>query len=367
MEKQRLLGIELFRGLSAYAVILVHSGDETWGIPINPSAISFRLNFYFAVPFFLATAFYFMTQRPDSGYSFRFWKAKVERILIPYMVWSIIFLAFRIIFFTVTQKQDRIQTLIEDPLSLVFFGGASYHLYFLPLLLTGNLLSLLYPLLKRFESKRYYLILFSILSIFAYSLLEISGNSFQLGPNIAFQSLLEYMSIDVKAVNPFLRWSLVEVAWLIRCLPYFLLALIINKLPLDLRYLSRLSSVILLACSLVAINLFGRNFLPNALQEIVLAYTLLLFSIGTSNFLKSEFAVKLIVSLGVCSFGIYFIHPMVMNVVKPLLLKLSPNSMNTISIPSMLSISIPCFLLSWLLTVGMTKSKFANKYLLGMS
>ena len=97
--KQKLLGIELCRGLSTYAVILVHSGDESWGLYTDPSAIAFRLHFYFAVPFFLATAFYFMTAKPDIAYSSKFWRSRIERILIPYTIWSAIFLISRAIIF----------------------------------------------------------------------------------------------------------------------------------------------------------------------------------------------------------------------------------------------------------------------------
>jgi peptidoglycan/LPS O-acetylase OafA/YrhL len=366
MGKQKLLGIELFRGLSAYAVILVHSGDETWGVPINDSAILFRQNFYFAVSFFLITAFYFMTQKPDVGYSTRFWESKIERILIPYLIWSMIFLVFRIVFFTITQKHDRIQMLLGDPLSLIFFGGASYHLYFLPLLLTGSCLLLLYPLLERLKAKTFYLLIFSILSVLLYNLIEVSGNSFQLGPNVAFQSLLASMSIDVRVVNPLLRWLLVESAWLIRCLPYFLLTLTLHKLFPNLRNLYYHHSIFVLACLFIFANFFGRTFLPIAIQEIAIACSLLLFSISISTFFKSELITKIFISLGMCSFGIYFIHPIVMNVIKPLLSKIFPTSIDMISIPSMLSISLPCFLTSWLLTVFLKKNKLASKYLFGM-
>lgn len=366
MGKQRLLGIELFRGLSAYAVILVHSGDETWGVPINDSAILFRQNFYFAVPFFLITAFYFMTQKPDIGYSIRFWKSKIERILIPYLIWSVIFLVFRIAFFTITQKHGRIETLLGDPLSLIFFGGASYHLYFLPLLFTGVFLLLLYPLIERLKLKTHHLLMLSMVSTFIYNLLEISGNSFQLGPNVAFQSLLASMSIDARVVNPLLRWLLVESAWLIRCLPYFLLTLTLHKSFPNLRHLYYHRSVFILACLFIFANFFGRTFLPIAIQEIAIACSLLIFSISISTFFKSEFITKIFISLGMCSFGIYFIHPIVMNVIKPLLSKIFPTSIDTISISSMLSISLPCFLTSWLVTVFLKKNKLASKYLFGM-
>ena len=90
-EKQRLLGIDLFRGIAAYAVILVHSGDETWGIPVDQSASEFRHLFYFAVPFFLATSFYFTTSKPNINVYRKFWLSRFQRILIPYLVSMLVY------------------------------------------------------------------------------------------------------------------------------------------------------------------------------------------------------------------------------------------------------------------------------------
>jgi peptidoglycan/LPS O-acetylase OafA/YrhL len=63
--KPQLLGVDLVRGISAYAVVFVHSGDETLGLPISQDAVTLRLYCYFAVPFFLATAFYFLISKPE--------------------------------------------------------------------------------------------------------------------------------------------------------------------------------------------------------------------------------------------------------------------------------------------------------------
>ena len=97
---QRLFGVDLLRGIAAYAVVFVHSGDETLGLPISQNAIALRMDFYFAVPFFLATSFYFLTSRNDIDISKRFWCSRVERILISYAVWSLIYVAFRSFFFS---------------------------------------------------------------------------------------------------------------------------------------------------------------------------------------------------------------------------------------------------------------------------
>ncbi|MEO1802808.1 MAG: acyltransferase family protein, partial [Cyanobacteria bacterium J06629_2] len=90
-KSSKLAGIELCRGLAALAVIIVHSGDDTWGIPIAKSAIQFRLLFYFAVPFFIASYFYFATRKLPLRISLDFWQKKFRRIVVPYLLWSIIF------------------------------------------------------------------------------------------------------------------------------------------------------------------------------------------------------------------------------------------------------------------------------------
>jgi surface polysaccharide O-acyltransferase-like enzyme len=233
MKKPKLLGIELIRGLSTYAVILVHSGDQTWHVPVDSSAITFRSLFYFAVPFFLAAAFYFMTVKTEIVDYKKFWQSKFQRIVVPYLIWSGIFFFFRVIIFR--NNPERLHHLLQDPLSIIFFGGASYHLYFLPMMFTGTLWVLTIPFLSRLKTNKLGLVLLGILSIILYLLLETSGNGFHLGEmNTAFRNITTNLEIDLEKY-PLLRFTLVEIAWAIRCLPYFLIALIINKLALTKR------------------------------------------------------------------------------------------------------------------------------------
>lgn len=364
MNNQKLLSIELCRGLAAYSVILVHSGDEHWGLTIDPSAIAFRLHFYFGVPFFLALAFYFLTAKPDIVYSAKFWRSRFDRIVIPYAIWSIIFLILRIIIFAASDRTDRLQELLQDPLSIVFFGGASYHLYFLALLLTGTSLVLFVPLLQKLKASNLGLLLLSVLSIALYNWLETSGNSFQLGPDVAFKSLLSTWQIDLQS-HPLPRLLFVEIAWMIKCLPYLFISLLLHQIipsPNRSRRMMTIGSIV----GFVAINIIGRLLLPGALQEIILAYTLLLAGISLSSYFRNTATNKLVANIGSCSFGIYLIHPFVMNIVKSMVGKVSPELTNSISIPSMFALSIPCFLISWLVVAGITKTKLAPKQLLGI-
>lgn len=365
MTKAKLLGIEFCRELSTYAVILVHSGDENWGIPTDPLAIAFRSHFYFAVPFFLAAAFYFMTAKPEIAYSPKFWRSRIERILIPYTIWSTIFAISRVIIFTLTNKNDRLQQFLQDPLAIVFFGGASYHLYFLSLLLAGTSSILLIPFLNQLKVSKYGLLLLSSLSIILYQWLETSGNSFQLGSDIAFQGLLSEWQVNSERY-PLVRLILVEVAWIIKCLPYFLLSLTLHRFPKNARLLQHVKfAPIVLAILVLGSNVLGKILFPEALQEVLLAYGLLLFSISISSYLKNNVIGALAANIGACSFGIYLIHPFTMNIVKSLIGKVLPGLTNSVSIPLMLTLSIPCFLISWLVVAYFHRHKPIAQYLFG--
>jgi peptidoglycan/LPS O-acetylase OafA/YrhL len=364
MKKEKLLGIEFFRGLSTYAVVLVHSGDETWGLPITSSAISFRLLFYFAVPFFLAAAFYFMTANPEIGQSSKFWRSRLERLLIPYAIWTLIFLLFRVLVFTLSHQSNRVAQLLQDPILLIFLGGASYHLYFLPLLFAGTSLVLLMPLFNQFKPGKYGFLFLSIVSTFLYALLEITGNSFHLGTNVAFQGWLGSWNLNPQQ-HPLLRLGLVEVAWIVRCLPYFFGALTLNQL----RNTSLLQAGFVPVWAIAALlaNTVGKLWLPGAVQEILLAFTLLLCGISSSSYFRGDkipgWIASLVASVGTYSFAIYLIHPFVMNLIEPALGKLLPELMTFVSILSMLLLSIPSFLISWLVVFCFSQNQLMAKYL----
>jgi peptidoglycan/LPS O-acetylase OafA/YrhL len=347
-ENKRLLGIDLCRGIAAYAVVVVHSGDENWGVPLDLHAVFFRFSFYFAVPFFLLTSFYFMVRKPISGMSVNFWKSRLQRLLIPYLIWSLTYLALRLVFFWKSEQANRLDLLIQDPLSIVFFGGASFHLYFLPLLFIG---SLLFIFNNYFLSKKLNL---GMLAIFCVSIVIVcelpifDGNKIQ-------------SSVDL---NPLIRLTLVYLAWLLRCLIYFLTAIILNEILSNKGnswLLSKASTISLPIIFFVA-TIYGRLFLPITIRDIIMACSMLLFGISISRYINENN--KIISSLGVCSFGIYCIHIITMNFLKLFLSKFG--IMDRVTIGSMLIISMTTFLLSWLIVSLMLKRKWATQYLFGI-
>lgn len=356
----RFIGIDFLRGLAAFAVILLHSGDKTWGVPIDNWAIQFRNFFYFAVPFFLAASFYFTTKKYPLNLSLNFWRKKLDRIVKPYLFWSIFYVISKSIIFLMTDEKSQIKKLLSDPLAIIFFGGASYHLYFIPLLLAG----MLWLYLANYLTKNSILLLlfYSVFSLIVYQLLLSSSNSFDLGSYTAFSSIIG--SIPVESwYYPIWRIILVNLAWMIRCLPYFLIALLINRLFNSSNYykwLCRKSLICLLLLTFLFLNTIGKNFIPEAFCELAIAYSLLLFGLSISKQLKSN---ALVANLGLYSFGIYLIHPFVKSGVEIILIQLIPQLTQKVSLVSLLIYSISSFLVSYIFVSFLQKNKLFSRYI----
>jgi peptidoglycan/LPS O-acetylase OafA/YrhL len=362
---QRLLGIDLFRGIAAYAVVFVHSGDEHLGLPVSQAATSLKELFYFAVPFFLATAFYFLTSKAEIDTSQRFWRSRVDRILIPYAIWTIVYLVFRAIFFFKSNQMERLWDLLRDPLAIVCFGSASYQLYFLPLLFAGTFSIAIAKYLQKIHANRLLISFLAISSIIIYAWLIQSGNTFRLNPNTAFYNLIQTAGVEIDSL-PLLRFLLVQIAWILNCLPYLFIGILL--LPLcnlinqsNTSY--RLMTVFL--CTLVFLLSSAAIFIgiPGILKDIGQAYPLLLISIIISGYIKEGW---LFHSIGACSFGIYLIHPFAMLIAKGFIAQTLPNLSKEVSVLSLLTISIMTFIISWMAIAFMKKNKWLAKYTLGI-
>ncbi|HEY9768031.1 MAG TPA: acyltransferase [Coleofasciculaceae cyanobacterium] len=357
----RFVGIDLCRGLAAFAVILVHSGDETWGVPISDRAIQFRYLFYFAVPFFLAASFYFGTTKSPLKISAAFWQKKLQRIVMPYLLWSIFYLVSKTIIFSFTDNTDLVQQLLSDPLAIIFMGAASYHLYFIPLLLAGTILLNLANYLTKQRNSILWLFLLSIISLIIYQLLILSNNNFDLDSYTAFPELMKLLQPN-NILYQLWRIILVNLAWIIRCAPYFLIALLINELlkQNNYKWFYKKQNMAILFVLFLLTNVAGEKYLPNALSELIIAYSLLLWGIAISQYISNN---ALIANLGLCSFGIYLIHPFVKSAVEIILIKLVPQISQSVSIASILTYSILSFIISWMFIYLMQKNKLVSQYL----
>ncbi|NEP20384.1 MAG: acyltransferase, partial [Leptolyngbya sp. SIO4C1] len=90
---KRLIGVDLFRGLSIFCVVLMHSDEGM------KSTTSFWLEIIdfvaFAVPFFIATSFYLSVDKLKSNLKPYPLQDRLKRLFTPYIFWSIFYLFYK--------------------------------------------------------------------------------------------------------------------------------------------------------------------------------------------------------------------------------------------------------------------------------
>ncbi|WP_310489431.1 acyltransferase [Chamaesiphon sp. VAR_69_metabat_338] len=362
MERQpRLIGIDLFRGFAILAVAILHVVD---GGSISSIAGWRQITdvALFAVPFFLALSFYLAIEKlylSPQPYPVR---TRLTRLLVPYLFWSVAYLLYKLLKYGVAGEGSKLANLFVDPLALICFGGAAFHLYFLPLIAVGTLQIKLLDL-ARFTSKSWQgLALFGLVSLLGYEILLRTGNEYQLDVGCAFKPLLTAV-LPLGNSNPILRLVLAIVAWGLRCLPYICVAAILahpqtRKFRLNLVERQPVVWVLLF----VILNLVGDRFLPSAVYEVSRGYVALLAAIACSDRLKDNRFIK---SFGVCSFGIYLIHLFAIEIFQSLAKRIDPDYLDRVQWSVLLLAAIASVAISWWVTSWLMKQQRWSRIMFG--
>lgn len=146
MGSQRNDSIELIKLVAAFGVVIIHL------VPSTVAADSFtNLFLSFAVPFFLVVSLHFFIKRITSLPSIKFSDLRLDRILVPYAVWTVIYVLMRLMKFRLVGKDFEVNVI-----GSVFYGGAAVQLYFLPLLLLFQAQA--FSMISLFRSARWRLI-----------------------------------------------------------------------------------------------------------------------------------------------------------------------------------------------------------------
>ena len=132
--KPRLAAIEYIRGISMMGVIGIHVGSQYLGNPAaNMHLIAlFEIFTRFSVPIFFFISAFGLFYNLDIHAPFdakHFYKRRVQTVLIPYVVWSVLYLVHDGLLY---------HTGFPSPFyfcGILFFGVAKYQLYFLVILL----------------------------------------------------------------------------------------------------------------------------------------------------------------------------------------------------------------------------------------
>ena len=179
--KPRLAAIEYIRGISMMGVIGIHVGSQyldNTAANINLVAL-FEVASRFSVPiFFFISAFgLFYNLDMNAPFDYRYFlKRRFKTVLVPYLVWSVFYLAHDGLLYGVG---------FPDPLHLLtilFFGNAKYQLYFLVILLWFYLLMPLWIwMVRRAGAVSLTLLLIAQLAFDYWSSFSVSFNIFVYG------------------------------------------------------------------------------------------------------------------------------------------------------------------------------------------
>jgi len=359
-QQKRLIGIDLFRGLAIFAVVILHIDEE---IPIHPNFWSQITDFsLFAVPFFLAVSFYLAISKLYSSRNPYPLRSRLTRILVPYSFWSAFYLLYKVAKYAYVGESSKLLNLLNDPLSLIFFGGTSFHLYFLPLLAIGMLLVKSSEVLIKRNISLKGLCLISLASFLSYEILLMTGNEYQIGINIAFQNFLASV-FPTGNSNPILRFVLIVIACIIRTLPYVLVSMLLShpsSTEFRLKFMNGYPFIWLFV--FLISNKFGSQILPQSLHEIIRGYSALLTAISFQSILKENYLIK---NLGLCSFGIYLIHLFIVEIFQSIVKRVYPNYINQANTIMLIVASILVLLISWSITLLIMRNKKLSGILFG--
>lgn len=142
--------LDVLRVVAALGVILIHS-ESVSNHQISAAVVRLRNGCAWVVPFFLCAAFFFAARREMKGDSpwKPFVKARSARLLVPFLFWGALYTSLRAALYLRQGQSGELRALLQDPVALMFNGGA-VALYFLPLLFVGLLgLRALSPLYRR--------------------------------------------------------------------------------------------------------------------------------------------------------------------------------------------------------------------------
>ena len=155
MNKQKqgwLQEVEIMRAIGIVAVVLIHVSGA--GTRLTKGSIEWLLftvmnySLQFAVPMFLlVSAFILAYKYSDSDESNwpKFYLGRVRQILLPYIIWTLIYLIYKFVICGVNTNAF-LREGTKNTLNVIFFGKGYYHLYFMSLIMQFYLI---FPLLLK--------------------------------------------------------------------------------------------------------------------------------------------------------------------------------------------------------------------------
>ncbi len=283
------------RGIAIFCVIVIHAIGSAWYFFTDNSGaenlyflVILRQVVAFAVPVFLFISGYFLQDVVIHNFPsyITFLRKRLPRILVPYFLWSFVYIGY-------SALSTGVYPSIKSVMTTLMLGQATGSFYFILLICQFYVLLPLFLILRKSKIGFVSVCVLNILAIVAlYAYTLITGKS---------PSLLCYGS-------PFYMWMI-----------YFIIGLNANKIFTYLRtpvivITLVITLIIAVIESLYLMNISGNNavFATSSVRLGSMLYTIpiILLVLKLSKY-KWSIPIKL-VHLGHYSFGIYFIHMLIL-------------------------------------------------------
>lgn len=300
-KKQRISYLDLLRGISILAVVVIHVTSYPVAFLSTESAV-YPLYFIvnagsnFAVPVFLFLSALVLFYQYDDGTKknwFVFYWKRLKRIIAPYLLWSV----FYTVYVSYVQKVSFSEAFTKFIKGLPV-GGSYDHLYFMIIIAQFYLLFPLFILLFKLKFVRSHILLFGaafqvLIYLLNYYYFHLPKIGTFVGSYLMYFFLGAYFAEFIKDAKnnetPKLNWALTIITLLSGAIYIFQKWLqMTNPHWIQQPFLSYI------------------NFITNYVFCSLCCAFLLLF---VRILERRPMTKKIISSLGACSFGIYFIHP----------------------------------------------------------
>jgi surface polysaccharide O-acyltransferase-like enzyme len=287
----RDVSVDIIRILAAFLVVFSHATDRFVIYPALRHSLAWNIIYYLntlsriAVPLFIMLSGYLLLRKEKIKNTVDFYKRRLSRILSPFIFWAIIYAGFDI-------SWDKTRLTLNYVLQRLWDGGGLWHLYFLVVILELYLIAPILMSVTGMMSKKNKTILFLLLIIFSIfcSLLKIYNIDFK---QYSFTIFIPYIGIFyagayLRDIN--VKKILVPILLAI----YFLFGFITNKAGGGI-----LGTFIVL------------NYSPTILPMTICLFLTLkdIIRFSGNRLLFS----KIIVFMSSATFGIFLIHPIILD------------------------------------------------------
>lgn len=301
MSKVRISEIDILKGISIIAVLLIHTTGsavselDKASVSYDVFAVLNRIS-QFAVPTFIFASAMLLMYNYGDGCDWRlFYRKRLKNVLLPYILWTALYGAYLFVAYHMPLKS----ILTVDNL---FFGGMFYHLYFIVIIVQ---LYLLFPVLLhiyKFINKNIYTVVISIivfqiagLMLFKHVIIKYYQNSGDL--------LLTYMSFVMAGMYVGENIRSIMANFGKKWLYSFLAASLAGYLFVD-----------------ISLDVFSNKpvnvILYNIYYYIFAIAAALFFLAVSSKILYHPVLNSMLIHTGKMSFGIYLSHPVFLDAVR---------------------------------------------------